>query len=144
METRRITDSYSVAPQITAEDMAGIAAMGFTDVICNRPDCEVPADLRAARIRAAAEAAGLAFHELPLTYEDMTPERIARQRRICQQATGPVLAYCASGTRCTVAWALGEAGNRAADEILSMARAAGYDLAPLRPRLDAPGDGADA
>jgi uncharacterized protein (TIGR01244 family) len=137
MESRRITDTYSVAPQITAEDLAGLRAAGFSTVICNRPDCEVPDDLSAARIRDAAEAAGLDFHDLPLTHDSMSPERIARQRRICENAAGPVLAYCASGTRCTIVWALGEAGHRTTDEILSMARAAGYDLAPLRPRIDA-------
>ena len=137
MDTRRITDRYSVAPQIMAEDLAAIAAAGFTTVICNRPDTEVPDELRAARIGDAAAAAGLAFHDLPLTHDSMTPGRIAHQRRIGAEATGPILAYCASGTRCTVIWALGEAGHRDTDEILSMARAAGYDLAALRPQLEA-------
>ncbi|MDR9485584.1 MULTISPECIES: TIGR01244 family sulfur transferase [Sediminimonas] len=136
MDIRKITDSYSVTPQITPEDLAAIRAAGFGTVICNRPDSEVPADLNAETMRAAAQAAGLQFHDLPLTHDTMTPQRIAEQRAICDDADEPVLAYCASGTRCTVVWALGQAGQRPVDEILSTAQAAGYDLAPLRPRLE--------
>ncbi len=61
MDIRPLTDSYAVSPQITPEDVAGIAAAGFTTVICNRPDGEIPPDLRAAEIRTAVEAAGLSF-----------------------------------------------------------------------------------
>jgi len=50
---------------------------------------------------------------------------------------GPVLAYCASGTRSTVIWALGQTGKMAVDDILATARAAGYDLQSLRPALEA-------
>ena len=48
---------------------------------------------------------------------------------------GPVLAYCRSGTRSATAWALGQAGDRPADEILSAGRSAGYDLSHLGPML---------
>jgi len=136
MEIRKITDRYCVTPQITAEDIAAIHAAGFDTIICNRPDAEVPTEQSVAKMRAAAEAAGLAFHDLPLTHDSMTAERIARQRTICDEADGPVLAYCASGTRCTVVWALGQTAHRPVSEIVSMAQSAGYDLAPLRPRLE--------
>ncbi|MBT6544024.1 MAG: TIGR01244 family phosphatase, partial [Rhodobacteraceae bacterium] len=50
-------------------------------------------------------------------------------------ADGPVLAYCASGTRSTVIWALGQIGTLPVDEILNQAAQAGYDLSGLRPTL---------
>ena len=50
-------------------------------------------------------------------------------------STGPVLAYCRSGTRSATAWALGQAGDRPADEILTAGRNAGYDLSHLAPML---------
>lgn len=136
MDIRKIADRYCVTPQITPEDIAAIHAAGFETIICNRPDAEVPTELSAANMRAAAEAAGLEFHDLPLTHDSMTAQRIARQRAICAEADWPVLAYCASGTRCTVVWALGQTGHRPVGEIVSIAQSAGYDLAPLRPRLE--------
>lgn len=139
MDIRQITDSYFVSPQIAAEDLPAIAEAGFAAVICNRPDAEVPPSHQAEAIRVAAEAAGLAFHVLPLTHQTMTPGNVARQSELAAGAGGPVLAYCASGTRCSVVWALGQAGTASADDILARTAAAGYQLDQLRPALEAAG-----
>src|SRR3546814_16667400 len=53
-----------------------------------------------------------------------------------EQADGPVLGFCRTGTRSTTLWALGQAGKQPTEAILKTAAAAGYDLAALRPRLD--------
>ncbi|WP_333683566.1 TIGR01244 family sulfur transferase [Pontibaca methylaminivorans] len=136
MDIRQITPRYHVAPQITPDDLPGIAAAGFSTGICNRPDSEIPPEIRAADIQAAAEKAGLAFERLELTRDTMTPDNIARQNRIIEAAPGPVLAYCATGTRCTMIWALGQAGHMPVDEILATALRGGYDLGFLRPVLE--------
>jgi uncharacterized protein (TIGR01244 family) len=136
MDARSITPRYFVSPQISAEDVPAIAEAGFTRVICNRPDAEVPPSHQAEAIRAAVEAAGLEFRELPLTHQTMTPENVALQRDLAESCEGPVLAYCASGTRCSVVWALGHAGELGADSVLSQTSAAGYQLDGLRPALE--------
>ena len=136
MDARSITPRYFVSPQISAEDIPAIAEAGFTRVICNRPDVEVPPSHQAEAIRAAVEAAGLEFLELPLTHQTMTPENVSRQREMAEGCEGPVLAYCASGTRCSVIWALGHAADLGADGVLSQTSAAGYQLDNLRPLLD--------
>lgn len=135
MDIRPVTSEYAVSPQITPEDLPQIAQAGFTTVICNRPDVENPAPLQANAMAEAAKQAGLTFEVLPLTHQTMTPENIARQSEIIAQSSGPVLAYCASGTRSTVIWALSQVGTQSADEILQTAAKAGYDLAGLRPAL---------
>ena len=140
MDPRQLTPTYSVSPQISVEDMPAIAAAGFTMVICNRPDTEVPPSHQAATIGAAAREAGLDFEVLELTHQTMTPENIERQRDIIAASSGPVLAYCASGTRCSVIWALGQAGQMDTDDILRTTAAAGYQLDQLRPALDAASD----
>ncbi|MCD9147558.1 TIGR01244 family sulfur transferase [Pseudophaeobacter flagellatus] len=137
MDARVITPRYAVSPQISVEDMPAILAEGYKTVICNRPDAEVPPSHQAAAIQAAAEAAGLTFHALPLTHQTMTPENVAKQRAFYEASPGPVLAYCASGTRCSVVWSLGVAADMSPDEILGKTSAAGYDLAGLRPALEA-------
>ncbi|WP_027244138.1 TIGR01244 family sulfur transferase [Leisingera daeponensis] len=136
MDASVITPRYSVSPQISAEDLPAIAAAGYTMVICNRPDEEVPPSHQADAIRAAAEAAGLRFEALPLTHQTMTPENVAAQREFYENSEGPVLAYCASGTRSSVVWALGQASEMSADDILQKTAAAGYQLDGLRPALD--------
>ena len=137
MDIRPLTPNYAVSPQISPEDLPLIAEAGFSTVICNRPDAENPPDWHAAAMAEAAAAAGLQFHNLPLTHQTMTPENVARQRDLIDAATGPVLAYCASGTRSSVIWSLGQAGHLSTDEILAATAQAGYQLDQLRPALDA-------
>ena len=137
MDIRKVTDAYFVSPQISTEDIAQIKALGITTILCNRPDSEVPPSHQATALRAAAEAAGLAFHELPLTHQTFTPENLAVQKSIWQASDGACLAYCASGTRSTIAWALGVASDQSADDIIAAAAAAGYDLGNIRGALEA-------
>jgi len=137
MDIRQITPNYAVSPQIAPEDCAAIAAAGFTTIICNRPDSEIPMDVCADAVRAAAEAAGLKFVVLPLTHQTMHAENIAAQRAALDGSDGPVLAYCASGTRSSIAWSLGQAGHLSCAEILAATIQAGYDLSGLTPQLEA-------
>ena len=137
MDIRPLTPHYAVSPQISPEDLPLIAEAGFSAVICNRPDAENPPEWHAAAMAEAARAAGLQFHNLPLTHQTMTPENVARQRDLIDATTGPVLAYCASGTRSSVIWSLGQAGHLSTDEILAATAQAGYQLDQLRPALDA-------
>jgi len=137
MDIRPLTPHYAVSPQISPEDVPLIAEAGFSAVICNRPDAENPPERHAAAMAEAAQAVGLQFHNLPLTHQTMTPENVARQRDLIDAATGPVLAYCASGTRSSVIWSLGQAGHLSTDEILAATAQAGYQLDQLRPALDA-------
>ena len=132
MDIRPLTDGYAVSPQIAPEDAAAIAAAGYRRVICNRPDMEVPPELRADVVGKAVMAAGMDFVVLPLTHDTLRGF-VEEHRRAA--AEGPTLAYCASGTRSTVAWALGQAGAMRADEILGRAAKAGYDLGGLRGEL---------
>ena len=137
MDIRRITPTYYVAPQLDPGDMPDVAAAGITAIICNRPDAEVPPAFQADAMEEAARAAGLAFHRLPLTHATMSPENAQQQASLIAAADGPVLAYCASGTRSTVVWTLGHAATMGVDEVLTAARAGGYDLDAMRPTLQA-------
>lgn len=137
MELRQVTPRYYVSPQIAAQDVQSLAEAGFTHVICNRPDNEVPLSHQADAIGAAVKNAGLAFTDNPLTHSTMTPDRQGLQRQALESTEGKVLAYCASGTRSTVVWCLAHAENLGTDGVLSAAAEAGYDLAGLRPVLEA-------
>jgi len=101
MDVRQITESYSVSPQITPDEIAAIKAAGFKTVICNRPDDEQPGQPSHDAIKAAAEAAGLAFRYIPVISGQMTMENVEDQAAALDEVEGPVLAYCRSGTRCT-------------------------------------------
>jgi uncharacterized protein (TIGR01244 family) len=137
MDLRQIADGYAVAPQLEPGDMARLAEAGVTTVICNRPDAENPPPLQAAAMQHAAEAAGLAFVFNPVTSGMLTESNVEEQAEAIAGSDGPVVAYCASGNRSTVVWALGVAGEMRPDDILARATAGGYDLNWLRPQLEA-------
>jgi uncharacterized protein (TIGR01244 family) len=135
MEIRQITSQFAVSPQISPEDMLLISEAGFKRVLCNRPDSEVPFSHQAATMEKAAIDAGLEFIVIPLTHQSMTPDTIARNHEAIDSSSGPVLAYCASGTRSTFAWALGAAKELGVENVTDRAAQAGYDLTSLRPAL---------
>lgn len=136
MDIRPITPAYAVSPQIAPEDIPAIAAAGFTTILCNRPDAEVPADLSAAAIRIVAEAAGLTFVDNPVTHQTLNMDIVSVQTAAMTASDGPVLAYCASGTRSSIVWSLGQAGQMPVDAIITATAKAGYDLGGMRARLE--------
>ncbi|SMO77308.1 TIGR01244 family sulfur transferase [Ruegeria faecimaris] len=136
MEIRPITPRYAVSPQISVEDVPTIVEAGFVKVICNRPNSEVPEDLQSDAIGQAVRAAGLEYEVLELTHQTMTPENVSLQRDLAESCAGPVLAYCASGTRCSVIWALGQCESMSTEDILQATTKAGYALDNLRPTLE--------
>ncbi|RWB76970.1 MAG: TIGR01244 family phosphatase [Mesorhizobium sp.] len=99
MEYRQISDDYSVSGQIQPEDIAAIKDAGFKTVICNRPDNEQPGQPSADSIKAAAEAAGLAFRYIPVISGQLTMDNVEDQAQALDDLEGPVFAYCRSGAR---------------------------------------------
>ncbi len=136
MDIRQLTPRYYVAPQISPDEMGALKEAGITRILCNRPDEEVPPAFGSAAMQVAAEAAGLEFALQPLTHQTMNEEVILHNRSIGADLDGVTLAYCASGTRSCIAWALGQAGLQSADDILAAARAGGYDVDNMRAYLE--------
>ncbi|TGQ73237.1 TIGR01244 family phosphatase [Mesorhizobium sp. M00.F.Ca.ET.186.01.1.1] len=101
MEYREISEDYSVSGQIQPEDVATIKQAGFRSVICNRPDDEQPGQPSANTLKAAVEAAGLAFRYIPVISGQITAENVENQAGALNELEGPVFAYCRSGARCT-------------------------------------------
>ncbi len=137
MDIRALTPTYAVSPQILPEDLAALKAAGFTTVIDNRPDGEIPPALHGNAVKAAAEALGLTFVINPITPGNFSDSVVATQKAAIEGASGKVFAYCASGNRSSCVWALTQAGTRPTDELIGTAAQWGYNLEPLRPLIDA-------
>lgn len=97
-----LTETFAVAPQLSANDMQEVANAGFKSVIINRPDLEGgPDQPLSADVIAAAQAAGLAVHYQPVVSGAMTQADVQEFARLLKALPGPILAYCRTGTRCT-------------------------------------------
>lgn len=137
MDIKPLSDAYAVSPQIAPNDLAAVKAAGFTTVICNRPDGEIPPDLHAAVLAAAAEEMGLTFIENPVFHGGLAQETLDIQAEAMGRAGEKVLAYCASGNRSAIVWSLIKAPELGADGVLAATRAAGYDHSPFRAQFAA-------
>ena len=138
MSYTRLDEKMSVAPQIVPDDLPDIVTQGFKAVICNRPDNEVPLDLSSEALKAACEAAGLAFHNNPLAPGGLTGEAVASQAHVIATTDGQVLAYCASGTRSAILWAFASAGqgDHTAADIAKALDTAGYAFPGIASQLE--------
>ena len=135
MDLKRINEHVSVSGQIQPEDVAALKEAGFTAIINNRPDGESPDQPASAEIEAAAKAAGLNYYAIPLGREGVNPDMVEQTRSVLEGSAGPVFCFCRSGTRSTTLWALSQAGQMQAGDIIAQAAEAGYDMSHLAGHL---------
>jgi len=129
---RQLDDKTLVSGQIRAADIPGLAQQGVALIINNRPDGEDPDQPLSAELEAAAKAAGVDYRHIPIVRGIGPSDVEAMQEALngCEQ--GKVLAFCRSGTRSTLAWAVArredgvpvEDLQRAADNV-------GVDIGPV-------------
>ena len=142
MEIKRINQDLSVAGQISAQDVETIAAQGFKTILCNRPDSEVWGQPRYEAIKRAAEESGVEIIFMPVFNTGITDENITDFTTVFGAVETPLLAYCRTGTRCTILWALSEgAKGTPAEQVIALAANAGYDLSKMAERIGSSGPG---
>ena len=134
---RKLAYDVWASPQITTDAIVDAKAMGITLIINNRPDGEDPTSPQGADIEAVARANGLDYVAIPVGHSGMSEVQIDALAKALDESEGGALAYCRSGTRSTLLWALARAkcGDNP-DEIARVAMAAGYDVTPIRPMID--------
>jgi uncharacterized protein (TIGR01244 family) len=128
---RPLDDRTSVSGQIQPADVAGLKASGISMIICNRPDGEEPGQPTAAEVQDAAEAEGLEFRHVPII-RGIGPADVEAMQEALDAAPGKLLAYCRSGNRSALTWAVARRGQGASiEEVRRAVTGAGYDLSPV-------------
>ena len=134
---RRLNENILVSPQLALEDIPAAAALGVTTIVNNRPDGEEPSAPQGDAIEAAAAAAGLNYVAIPVGHSGFSEPQVDAMIAAMEQAEGPILAYCRSGTRSTLLWALASAKlGENPETIARTAAQAGYDVGPIRSLID--------
>jgi uncharacterized protein (TIGR01244 family) len=134
---RKITDTVYASPQIGLGEVAEAKAMGVRLIVNNRPEGESDDQTPGAEIAAAAASAGMEYIAIPVTHAGFSTAQVDAMQDALARTDGRVLAYCRSGTRSTLLWALAAAksgGNPS--KIASQAAEAGYDVSPVRQIID--------
>lgn len=127
MNIVKLTDTVAVAAQITPENVAEIAAAGYQVLINNRPDAEEANQPATSEIAAAAEAAGLEYHYMPINGMNFPGPDFELMSDLMDDPARPVLAFCRTGTRCTNLWVASHDAS-ARQPAAEHASSLGYDL----------------
>ena len=137
VEIIRITPDFAVAPQIRADDIAQIRAEGFTTLVNNRPEWEDDVPLSDREAAAETRRHRLAYAYVPAAKDALFDDALLDAfEAALKAADGPVLAYCLSGTRSAILWAMVTARTRPVDLVLHALSRAGIDIAFLRDELE--------
>jgi uncharacterized protein (TIGR01244 family) len=134
---RKLTDRFFASPQIGLDDVAEAKAIGIALIVNNRPEGESDDQVPGAEIEAAARAAGIAYTAIPVTHAGFSENQVKAMADALAGANGPVLAFCRSGTRSTLLWALAQTSQgEDLDQLTELAAVAGYDVSPVRSLMD--------
>ena len=128
MKLNKIIEDYVVSDQIIEEDIVKLKEAGFKTIFCNRPDNEEKNQVTVNSIRDKVIENGLDFIHQPVVGGQISQNDVDQFSDYYDNAEKPIFAYCRTGTRSSMLWALSESGKRPVDEILQLTFAAGYNL----------------
>ena len=129
---RQLDDKTLVDGQIGPDDVATLKAMGVTLIVNNRPDGEDVGQPTSDEIEAAARKAGIDYRHVPIA-RGLGPSDIEAMREAMHSASeGKLFAFCRSGNRSTLAWAVAKSEDGVpSEELHRQANEAGFDLGPI-------------
>ena len=134
---RKLTDTVFASPQIGIAEVEQAKALGISLIINNRPEDESDDQTPGKAIEAAARAAGMDYIAIPVTHAGFSDAQVATMSGALAKVQGSTLAYCRSGPRSTLLWALAEASRGTEPSVIAEAAAqAGYDITPVRALVD--------
>jgi uncharacterized protein (TIGR01244 family) len=129
---RQLDDKTLVSGQISAADVAELQRQGVTMIVNNRPDYEDDGQPLSGEIEEAAGQAGVEFRFIPIARGIGPADVDAMHDAMRECGDGKLLAFCRSGTRSTLAWAVARAKEGVPREELEAGAAkAGVDLNPV-------------
>lgn len=128
---RELDDKVLVSGQIRPDEVATLRTQGVTLIVNNRPDGEEPDQPLGVEIEEAAAAAGIDYRSVPII-RGIGPADVEAMRDAISSSPGKVLAFCRSGTRSGLVWALARNDEgMAREEIERRLISAGVDPTPI-------------
>ena len=128
---RQLDDKVLVSGQIHPDEVAALVGEGITMLVNNRPDGEEPGQPLGVEIEEAARAVGLDYRAIPII-RGIGPADAEAMQEAIKSAGGKLLAFCRTGTRSSLAWALAKNDEGIPrEENEERLRSAGVDPTPI-------------
>ncbi len=100
IQITKVSNDFSTSPQISVDDIAEIAQLGFKTIINNRPDAEGGAEQPASTLlEEKAKQHGLAYAYIPVVPNNILPNQIEAFAAAFSASAKPVLGFCRTGNR---------------------------------------------
>lgn len=132
---RQLTDTLSACAQLSQADITALSEQGVKTIICNRPDHEEPEQPSAASLQAYAESLGLQWFYQPVISGQVEDSQGDEFAEILAQAATPIVAFCRSGARCGMLWALSQRRQQEPKMLVEHLKSSGYDMPDFFARL---------
>jgi len=128
---RQLDDKTYVSGQIRPDEVAGLVELGISMLVNNRPDGEEPGQPLGTEIEEAARAAGIEYRSVPII-RGIGPADADSMQDAIKATNGKMLAFCRTGTRSALAWAVAKSeGGMAREEIEERLASVGVDPTPI-------------
>jgi len=134
MQLKPLSGELSVTPQISVPDVASLAELGFRSIIGNRPEGESPDQPSWNALEEAAGQHGLETCHIPVMASAISDADVDAFRVALRDLPKPIAAFCRTGMRSAILWALANGESTTVERIRTAARQ-GYDLEPFRVRM---------
>ena len=135
MKIAILTPNVTALPQPSVEEIEELADRGYRSIIGNRPDGEAPDQPAWQELKAAALARGMEAVHIPVVASKIGEADVRAFREALERLPKPIAAFCRTGTRSTLMWALANEDSLTVDERIQIAAKEGYDLEPFRALL---------
>ena len=135
MKIAILTPNVTALSQPSVEEIGELADRGYRSIISNRPDGEAPEQPAWQELKAAALARGMEAVHIPVVASKIGEADVRAFREALERLPKPIAAFCRTGTRSTLLWALANEASLTVDERIQIAAKEGYDLEPFRALL---------
>ncbi|MDB9772378.1 TIGR01244 family sulfur transferase [Alphaproteobacteria bacterium] len=138
MQIIQLDSQTFVGSQISLDDITEQNFRNINTIIITRPEDEELDQPTFASIKLIGNGIGIKVYQIPVISGQITEEDVQAFEALTNKEGGPVFIYCRSGHRAASLWALNKAKKGLlTEEILYIAKNAGYDLAALGPKIAA-------
>ena len=135
MKLAMLSPDLGALAQPSAQEIGELADRGYRSIIGNRPDGESADQPTWEALKAAALARGMEAVHIPVVASQIDAADIRAFRKALERLPKPIAAFCRTGTRSTLLWALANPARLTAEERIGIAAEGGFDLEAFRPLL---------
>lgn len=137
MPIEKIADYLYVSKQLDERLAKRVSQYEIKTVICNRPDGEEPNQPDFATVKQWLNQHGVEnVVYLPTTMDSIDDTILKEFQETIAKSPAPILAYCRTGTRSSVLWALNQVKRGVeVNSVIKAAELANINLEPQREKL---------